>query len=58
MHGDADQVVPFAALAEAVAGLESAGVSVESHRRPGLGHGIDEVGLRTGGAFLSKVLAA
>ncbi|HUC66231.1 MAG TPA: prolyl oligopeptidase family serine peptidase [Stellaceae bacterium] len=56
VHGDADEVVPPRALPMAVKALEAAGVSVESLTRPGLGHGIDEVGLRQGGAFLRRVL--
>ena len=56
VHGTADEIVPFESMAEAQAGLESAGVSVESYARPGLGHGIDEVGLGIGLAFLRRVL--
>jgi phospholipase/carboxylesterase len=56
VHGDADEVVPPRALPMAVKGLEAAGVPVDSLTRPGLGHGIDEVGLREGGAFLRRVL--
>lgn len=56
VHGDADQVVPPAALPLAVAGLRAAGVPVEEIVRPGLGHGIDEEGLRRGGLFLKEKL--
>jgi phospholipase/carboxylesterase len=56
VHGDADEVVPPRALPMAVQALEAAGVPVDSLTRPGLGHGIDEVGLRDGGAFLRRVL--
>jgi phospholipase/carboxylesterase len=56
VHGDADEVVPPQALPMAVKALEAAHVPVESLTRPGLGHGIDEVGLREGGAFLRRVL--
>jgi phospholipase/carboxylesterase len=52
VHGDSDPVVPFDSLALAVTGLKAAGVAVEQLVRPGLGHGIDEEGLRRGGAFL------
>jgi len=48
--------VPFPALARAAASLEAAGVPVETLVRPGLGHGIDEEGLRTGARFLREVL--
>ena len=58
VHGDADEVVPPQALPLAARGLEAAGVPVESLVCPGLGHGIDEEGLREGGAFLRRVFAA
>ncbi len=54
VHGDADEVVPPQALPQAVRALESAGVAVASLVSPGLGHGIDEAGLRRGGAFLRE----
>ncbi|MCC6737267.1 MAG: dienelactone hydrolase family protein [Bauldia sp.] len=54
-HGAADQVVPAAALGLAKAGLEAAGIPVESHLRQGLGHGIDDAALRLGGAFLMRI---
>ena len=54
VHGDADEVVPPQALPQAVQALESAGVAVASLVSPGLGHGIDEAGLRRGGAFLRE----
>jgi phospholipase/carboxylesterase len=54
VHGDADQVLPAAALPAARAGLEAVGVAVESHLRPGLGHGIDEAGIRLALRFLVK----
>lgn len=56
VHGDADEVVPFAALAEAQAGLVAAGFEVEHHTRPGLGHGIDQEALVLGARFLARVL--
>lgn len=52
VHGTADAIVGFEAMAAAQAGLEAAGVSVRSHARPGLGHGIDEEGIRLGAAML------
>jgi phospholipase/carboxylesterase len=56
VHGDADDVVPPSALPLAVSRLEAAGIAVESVLRPGLGHSIDETGLRRGIAFLRRVL--
>ena len=58
VHGEADELVPAAALARAVEGLEAAGVPVESHIRPGLGHGMDSQGIILGGRFLSRAFAA
>jgi phospholipase/carboxylesterase len=55
-HGTEDPLVPYAALAEAEAGLKAAGVPVESMSCPGVGHSIDEEGLRRGGHFLRDVL--
>jgi phospholipase/carboxylesterase len=56
-HGDADEVVPARALAVAAQALAANGVAVEQLLRPGLGHGIDEEGLRRGGAFLRQAFA-
>jgi len=56
VHGTADEIVPFGAMEAAQAGLTSAGVAVESIARPGHGHGIDDVGLGAGAAFLRRVL--
>lgn len=57
IHGEADQVVPFQAMAAAVAGLAAAGIAADSLRRPGLGHGIDGPGLAAAAQFLAKHLA-
>lgn len=56
VHGDADQVVPPASLDDAKTALESHGVAVEAHSRPGLGHGIDNEGLSLAAAFLVNAL--
>ncbi len=58
IHGDADPVVPFSAMAAAASALTGAGVGVETERRPGLGHGIDVPGLRSGARFLVRVFGA
>ena len=55
IHGDADPVVPFSSLGLAVEALRAAGVDVTSHVCPGLGHGIDDAGLRLGQEFLGRV---
>jgi phospholipase/carboxylesterase len=57
VHGDADEIVPVGALDAASIGLAATGVKVETLRRPGLGHGIDDQGLRRGGQFLHQAFA-
>jgi len=56
VHGDADPVVPFQALAAAQTALQQLDVPVETLARPGLGHSIDETGLQRAGEFLRRVL--
>jgi phospholipase/carboxylesterase len=56
VHGDADPVVPYDSLAAAEKGLRADGVPVETHTRPGLGHGIDEEGISLAQAFLARHL--
>ncbi|MGH7048320.1 MAG: alpha/beta hydrolase [Stellaceae bacterium] len=56
VHGTEDPLVPYAALTEAETGLRAAGIPVESLSCPGIGHSIDENGLRRGGQFLKEVL--
>jgi phospholipase/carboxylesterase len=56
VHGEADDVIPVQALDVTREALASRGFAVEWHRRPGLGHGIDPVGLRLGGHFLAQAL--
>lgn len=55
-HGDADDMVPVAALHHATAALGPLGFEVAAHVSPGLGHSIDEAGLRLGERFLGRVL--
>lgn len=57
VHGDADMVVPFQAMAMAEQTLKGAGVPVETHRRASLGHGIDPEGLDIATAFIKGKLA-
>ena len=58
VHGSADPVVPVAALHTAKAQLETIGIEVSQHVSPGLGHSVDPVGLRLGGAFVARGFAA
>jgi phospholipase/carboxylesterase len=56
VHGDQDDLIPAQALFHAASGLASLGVPVEWHLSPGIGHGIDQEGLRHGGEFLARRL--
>jgi phospholipase/carboxylesterase len=58
VHGTDDAMVSYDSMAEAETALTGAGVSVETLSCPGVGHGIDEEGLRRGGQFLQRVLSA
>jgi phospholipase/carboxylesterase len=57
VHGDQDDVIPVRALFAACEALAAAGRPSQFHLSPGLGHGIDEEGLRQGGLFLARALA-
>jgi phospholipase/carboxylesterase len=48
IHGDADQVIPHRMMSVAANALGEAGVPVEFHTCPGVGHGIDQRGLVLG----------
>lgn len=56
IHGESDDVVNFGAMAHASEHLSQAGIAVETHARPFLGHSIDMEGIRHASAFLSKCL--
>jgi phospholipase/carboxylesterase len=58
VHGEDDEILPVAASRYAEQMLKKQGFTVNAIYRPGLGHGIDEDGLRHGAAFLKRVLAA
>ena len=57
VHGTEDPLVSYRELAAAKEALEKEGVPVETLTCPGIGHSIDEAGLRRGGAFLQQVLS-
>jgi phospholipase/carboxylesterase len=57
IHGDADQLIPVQALLHAAQGLAAMEVPVQWHISAGIGHGIDQEGLRQGGEFLAKCIA-
>lgn len=52
VHGQADPVVPYAALALANSALSACGFAVETETRPLLQHSIDQAGLDRAGDFL------
>ncbi len=54
VHGDSDDLIPPQAMFQASSGLASLGVGVEWHLSEGVGHGIDQEGLRHGGEFLKR----
>jgi len=56
VHGRDDEMVPFAMMPAAEAALRNAGIAVESLAVPGLGHSIEESGLRRAAQFLQRVL--
>jgi phospholipase/carboxylesterase len=53
VHGDADQMIPPDAMFATAGMLGHAGACVQWHVAPGVGHGIDPIGLEMGGKFLS-----
>jgi phospholipase/carboxylesterase len=57
VHGDADQVVPFAAMGQSEVEFKRMGFAISTHVERGLGHSINEAGLRLGGEFLARLLS-
>jgi phospholipase/carboxylesterase len=57
IHGDADDVVPFADMSRAGSALDAAGFTVYGHVMRGTGHGIANDGLSAALAFIADVLA-
>lgn len=57
MHGEQDEVVPFAHGPAAKAALTRLGIPVQTLWCPALGHSIDEAGLSTGALFLQRLFA-
>jgi phospholipase/carboxylesterase len=54
IHGDSDDLIPPQALFLATNSLATAGVPVEWHLSAGIGHGIDQEGLRQGAEFIAR----
>ena len=57
IHGDADELIPVQALFHAAQGLAALEIPAEWHISAGIGHGIDQEGLRQGGDFLARCFA-
>jgi len=57
VHGAQDELIPARALDFTRDALKAVDVPVEAFLREGLGHGIDEEGLRLGAGFLARHLA-
>ena len=54
IHGDQDDLIPPQALFQGAQALTALDVPVEWHLSQGVGHGIDQEGLRHGGEFLAR----
>lgn len=57
VHGAEDDLIPVQALMQAANGLAVLDIPAEWHISYGIGHGIDEDGLRLGGAMLGRRFA-
>lgn len=57
VHGEADDVVPAFRSRDAESMLHAAGIEVDAHFIPGLGHGIDDTGLSLGALALQRGFA-
>jgi phospholipase/carboxylesterase len=53
VHGDRDELIPVQSVFHAAQGLAELGVPTEWHISAGIGHGIDQEGLRHGGEFIA-----
>ncbi|MFO0388759.1 MAG: alpha/beta hydrolase [Alphaproteobacteria bacterium] len=56
IHGNMDDVVPYASMERAANALAQHGVKAETHTREYLGHSIDMEGIKAATAFLGKNL--
>jgi phospholipase/carboxylesterase len=57
VHGEADEAVPVSRSHDAEAALIAAGVPVEAHYIPRLGHGLDDTGISLGALALQRGFA-
>lgn len=58
VHGDHDEVIPACEGLDAAERLKGAGLSVDAHVLPGLGHSINAPGSRLAKAFLAQAFLA
>lgn len=58
IHGEEDPLLNIELMDSAAGLLRENGVDVDTHRLPGLAHGIDQEGVNLGAGFLSVVLGA
>lgn len=58
IHGDQDDLIPVQAVFHAAQGLAALDIPAEWHISHGIGHGIDQEGVRQGGEFLARQFAA
>jgi phospholipase/carboxylesterase len=56
LHGDRDDLIPAQAMFLSAQYLAALDIPAEWHMSAGIGHGIDEEGLRQGGEFLARQL--
>jgi phospholipase/carboxylesterase len=54
VHGDSDDLIPLQAMMHSARALAALEVPAEWHISAGMGHGIDDEGLRQGGDFLAR----
>ena len=57
VHGDQDDLIPVQGLFQSAEILAALDIPVEWHISQGVGHGIDQEGLRHGGEFLARNFA-
>ncbi len=58
IHGDQDELIPVQGLFQSAQILAALDIPAEWHISPGIGHNIDQEGLRQGGEFLARHFAA
>jgi len=56
IHGTEDDVVPFHSMERAATALTAAGVAVQTHVSPGIGHSVGQDGLAAAMAFTVRAL--